>query len=295
MTSPLPDPLLVLLAGGASSRMKRSAVSAAGVPPGLRSDAREKAKAMIRVGPGGRPFLDLCLGNIAGAGYAEVVIVTGEGDTSITGHYLGEGRAADFPSLGLSFVVQRIPDGRAKPLGTADALLGVLRERPRWRGRKFTVCNSDNIYSVGVLEGLLADTHRNALVKYDRDALGFAPERTSQFAVVTTDEAGSVLDIVEKPTPAEIDSAADAAGRVGVSMNIFRLSCDDILPYLESVPLHPERLEKELPVAVRMMARERPGSVHAIPASERVPDLTRVDDIPELLKYFTGPPRGAGE
>ncbi|HLF13940.1 MAG TPA: nucleotidyltransferase, partial [Bacteroidota bacterium] len=75
-------------------------------------------------------------------------------------------------------------------------------------------------------------------------------------------------------------------GRIGVSMNIFRFSCDDILPYLESVPLHPARNEKELPVAVRMMASERPGSVYSIPLSECVPDLTQIADIPEVRNYL---------
>ncbi len=289
------DPLIVLLAGGLSSRMKQAAGTADGVGADLLRDAREKAKAMIRVGPGKRPFLDLCLGNIAAAGYAEVVIVTGEGDASITDHYERAGHAKDFPSLGLSYVVQHIPPARTKPLGTADALLSVLTHRPQWRGRKLTVCNSDNIYSVGVLKRLIADTHTNALVNYDRDALGFPPERTSQFAVVTTDSTGFVLDIIEKPAPADIAAAANAAGRVGVSMNIFRLSFDNILPYLESIPLHPVRMEKELPVAVRMMARERPGSVYAIAASERVPDLTQVGDIPDVLKYFSGPTHEDGQ
>jgi hypothetical protein len=118
-------------------------------------------------------------------------------------------------------------------------------------------------------------------------ALGFPPGRTSQFAVILTDPSGAVRDIVEKPAAEEIVAATDRAGRVGVSMNIFRFSCDDILPYLESVPLHPARGEKELPAAVRMMAAARPGSVHAIPLSERVPDLTRLADIPEVQKYLS--------
>jgi glucose-1-phosphate adenylyltransferase len=162
----------------------------------------------------------------------------------------------------------------------------VLAARPAWRGRKFTVCNSDNLYSVGALRRLLDDGHPNALIDYDRDALGFPPERTSQFAVITLDGAGFVKDIVEKPGPADIAAATGGDGRVRVSMNIFRLSYDDILGCLESVPLHPRRHEKELPVAVRMLAAERPGSVYAIPLSERVPDLTQVADIPEVLHYL---------
>ena len=280
------DSLIVILAGGISSRMKKAADRAEGLDGGLLRDAKEKSKAMIGVGPGDRPFLDYCLLNIAAAGYAEVVIVTGERDSSITGYYETLGHARDFPSLGISYVVQRIPPGREKPLGTADALLTVLAARRDWGGRKFTVCNSDNLYSVGALRSLLADPHRNALVNYDRDALGFPPGRTSQFAVITTDPAGFVRDIIEKPGPADIAAAADGNGRIGVSMNIFRFSCDDILPYLESVPLHPARNEKELPVAVRMMASERPGSVYSIPLSECVPDLTQIADIPEVRNYL---------
>jgi len=279
------DPILVILAAGMSSRMKRDA-DGDGVDGELLRDAREKAKAMIRVGPGGRPFLDYCLANIGAAGYREVVIVTGQRDTSITDYYLKEGRAAEWAPLSLSFVVQRIPEGREKPLGTADALLGVLAARPEWRGRKFTVCNSDNLYSIGVLRRLLGDGHRNALIDYDRDALGFPPERTTQFAVITLDPSGFVKDIIEKPGPEEIAAATGEGGRVSVSMNIFRLSYDDILPRLEAVPLHAVRNEKELPVAVRLLVAEKPASLFAIPVSERVPDLTQVADIPAVLNYL---------
>ncbi len=268
------DRRIVVLAGGMSSRMKQAAVG--------------MAKAMIPVGSGDRPFLDFCLSNIAAAGYAEVVIVTGERDSSITDHYAAGGHANDFPSLAISYVVQRIPAGRTKPLGTADALAIVLAARRAWRGGKCTVCNSDNIYSVDVLKTLLDDPHPNALVNYDRDALGFPPERTSQFAVLKTDRSGFVTEIIEKPSPADIAAAADGNGRIGVSMNIFRFSVDDIIPFLESVPLHPVRNEKELPVAVRMMASERPGSVFAISASERVPDLTQPADIPGVRRELAG-------
>lgn len=280
------DPIAVVLAGGISSRMKHAVGGSPALDPELLEDARARAKAMIRVGPGRRPFLDFCLSNIARAGYSEVVVVTGQRDTSITDYYERDGHGADFPGLSISYVVQRIPEGGEKPLGTADALLGVIDARPGWRGRKLTVCNSDNLYSVGALAALLADAHRNALIDYERDALGFPPERTSQFAVITAGADGFVRDIVEKPGPAEIAAAASPTGRIGVSMNVFRLSCDDILPCLRSVPLHGERREKELPLAVRMLAADRPGSVFAIPRSERVPDLTQVDDIPGVSDFL---------
>lgn len=266
--------------------MKKAAESAPGADPRLVRDAREKAKAMIGVGGGSRPFLDYCLMNIEKAGYREVVIVVGGTDASIRDHYEARAGADRFPGLSIGYVVQNIPAGRAKPLGTADALLTALRARPRWSGGTFTVCNSDNIYSVRALSALRTDGHENAMIDYDRDALGFPPERVSQFAVIRRDDRGFLADLVEKPAPAEIAALSGDGGRVGVSMNIFRLSYDVVLPYLESVPLHPSRDEKELPVAVRMLAVDRPRSVFTIPLSEQVPDLTRISDVSDVAAYL---------
>jgi hypothetical protein len=72
----------------------------------------------------------------------------------------------------------------------------------------------------------------------------------------------------------------------GVSMNIFRFTYDDILPHLNAVPLHPIRSEKELPEAVRMMIRVRRKSVKTYRMAEYVPDLTTVDDIPQVRDYI---------
>jgi glucose-1-phosphate adenylyltransferase len=69
-------------------------------------------------------------------------------------------------------------------------------------------------------------------------------------------------------------------------MNIFRFSYDRILPYLESVPLHPVRHEKELPAAVKMMIAEYPRSVFALPLAEHVIDLTSQSDIPTVKEYL---------
>jgi glucose-1-phosphate adenylyltransferase len=59
-----------------------------------------------------------------------------------------------------------------------------------------------------------------------------------------------------------------------------------ILPYLESIPLHPERQEKELPTAVIMMIRDYPQSCYAHPLKEHVPDLTSRDDIAVVQAYL---------
>jgi hypothetical protein len=101
------------------------------------------------------------------------------------------------------------------------------------------------------------------------------------------DASGMLVDVVEKPTPEQVVRATGPDGRVGVSMNLWRFSCDTIRPYLERAPLHPARMERELPGAVGMMIRERPGVMKAIPISEHVPDLTSALDIGEVEEYLS--------
>ena len=69
-------------------------------------------------------------------------------------------------------------------------------------------------------------------------------------------------------------------------MNIFSLSYDKIFPILEKTPIHPQRNEKELPEAVKILANEIQESVYAYPLAEHVPDLTRKEDILQVKKYL---------
>jgi len=278
------DPNLVILAGGISSRMKRPATISA--DPTLLREAERKAKGMIGVGADHRPLMDYLLYNAREAGYRDVVIVVGEYDQTFRDQYGPADRNNSFHGLSISYALQPIPPGRSKPLGTADALLCALRAREDWRGKKFTVCNSDNLYSCRALRLLLEDTHPAALIDYDRDTLQFEQCRIEQFSVIRKNTAGFLAAIVEKPTPAEIAAAADRDGRVGVSMNIFRFAVDRILPLLDRVPLHPVRQEKEIPTAVMMLLGLDPDSVMTIPLSEYVPDLTHQDDIAEVQRYL---------
>jgi ADP-glucose pyrophosphorylase len=278
------DPNLVILAGGVSSRMKK--VSSDSLEPALQRDAEEKSKSLIGVGEGSRPFLDYLLYNAEAAGYRDVVIVVGERDTAMREYYGREERNNRFHALSISYASQAIPEGRTKPLGTADALLQALRWRPDWQGKKFTVCNSDNLYSKRALGLMLGSKAECALIDYDRDALRFESERVRQFAIVRTDREGRLLDIVEKPSMNEFARIGGREGRVGVSMNIFRFLYERIYQFLEMVPLDPVRKEKEIPTAVRMMVRAFPGCMEAIPLAEHVPDLTSRDDIAIVRDYL---------
>jgi NDP-sugar pyrophosphorylase family protein len=280
------DPNIVVLAGGRSSRMNTPASGGQGVELRLRRRMGSQAKSMLGVGRGERPFMDYILLNVARSGYRDVVIVVGDEDDSIRERYEDRGGAAEFPDLRLTFVQQPIPAGRTKPLGTADALYRALAAMPRWRGSKCTVCNSDNLYSLRALRLLLQDTHAGAMIDYDRSALKFPPERFAHFSVITKDAGGFLREITEKPSPEEVAAAADAGGRVGVSMNIFRFTCDVISPFLEGVPLHPVRNEQELPVAVRNLVHRDPRAMYTIPLSEHVIDLTSPEDIPHVRSYL---------
>jgi NDP-sugar pyrophosphorylase family protein len=280
------DDRFLVLAGGISSRMRRASPSAGAIDPGLLRDADLKSKAMIGVGEGNRPFLDYLLFNARAAGYRDVVIVVGERDEAIREYYGRADRDNDVHGLRVSYAVQPIPAGRTKPAGTADAVLRALNVRPDWHGGSFTVCNSDNLYSIRALELMRTIDSPCAMIDYDRAALEFEQSRIEQFALIRKDAEGYLIDIVEKPDAAEVARMADDRGRVGVSMNIFRLSAELILPFLEVIPMHPVRNEKELPVAVRMMIAVHPRSVRVVPLSEHVLDLTNRDDIPRVQEVL---------
>ena len=275
---------LVILAGGISSRMRKPASGI--VDPVLAREADVKSKAMIGVGEGNRPFLNYLLFNAQESGYRDIVIVIGERDESMRQYYGSADRGNPFHGLSLSYAVQPIPPGRTKPLGTADALLRALQSRRDWQGQLFTVCNSDNLYSIRALTLIRESGFECALVDYDRTALKFEQARIEQFAVLVKSAEGAILDIVEKPAPADVARARDAQGRVGVSMNLFRFQYDRIFPFLEEAPLHPIRHEKELPTAAMMMTRAFPGSLMAIPVSEHVPDLSSKDDIDSVKSFL---------
>jgi dTDP-glucose pyrophosphorylase len=279
------QPNIVILAGGISSRMKKRSDAPAGLRSDLHREAIEKSKSMIGVGSQGRPFLDYLLLTVERAGYRDACIVVGERDTALRRYY-DDGGASQFPSLTISYAVQSIPPGREKPLGTADALLTAMRVKTGWRDQSFTVCNSDNLYSVHACSLLRNSGFANALIDYDRAGLLFDETRIYQFAVIQKDAEGYLRDIIEKPSEEQIRAIAAAEGRIGVSMNIFRLAYSDILSYLETIPLHPVRQEKELPLAVRQMVRDHPKAMMSIPVKEHVIDLTSQSDIPAVQRYL---------
>jgi NDP-sugar pyrophosphorylase family protein len=280
------DGRLLILAGGISSRMKKPAELKKKLENRLVEEANKKNKSMIGVGHNYRPFLDYLLYNARESGYKEILIVIGENDSGIREYY-GENKSAnEFIGLNISFVIQKIPLGKDKPIGTADALFQGLLSKKDWQGKRLTVCNSDNLYSQKALTLMLKEDYQNSMIDYDKNSLEFETERIEKFAVTIKDDENYLVDIIEKPTFKEIKKACSNTGRIGVSMNIFSLQYDMIFPVLQRVPFHPVRQEKELPEAVKMMANMFPKNVYAYLLTEHVPDLTNKNDIVVVKKYL---------
>ena len=280
------DGRLVILAGGISSRMKKPAEHELTVDSHLIEDADTKSKSMIGVGKNYRPFLDYLLYNARKSGYLDVVIVVGEKDNSIREYYGNKDVNNDFKGLKISYAIQLIPEGRAKPLGTADALLQGLKLKKEWNGNKLTVCNSDNLYSQNALRLMLESPYPSSLIDYDRNSLEFEQSRIEKFAVTIKNKKGFLIDIIEKPSAETIEKLQTENGYVGVSMNIFSLDYDLIIPILEKIKPHPVRDEKELPEAVKILANELTNSVFGYPLAEHVPDLTSKSDIIRVKEYL---------
>ncbi|HTY36521.1 MAG TPA: sugar phosphate nucleotidyltransferase [Bacteroidota bacterium] len=279
------DKRAVILAGGISSRMKKSSVDP-GVDAELVRQADERTKGMIGVGEGGRPFLDYLLNNMKHAGIDDVVIVIAERDTELRNYYGPRDRGNEFHGMRISYALQRIPQGRSKPIGTSDALTQALLSRPDWDGGDFIVCNSDNLYSVRAYTLLLESDAPNALIDYDRSGLEFDETRIAQFGITRKDNDGYVIEIVEKPKMEDLDALRSTDGTIRVSMNIFRLEYATMIGPLLDCPEDPVRHEKELVTAVTNMVKANPKSLKALPLKEHVPDLTSKEDIPVTREYL---------
>ncbi|MFH6770052.1 sugar phosphate nucleotidyltransferase [Gaetbulibacter aquiaggeris] len=275
---------IIILAGGASSRMKNSTDVELG--DDLAIQANTRAKSLISLDITGRPVMDYLLFNAKRAGYKRIYIVIGENENLIKEFYGDKSNGNNFHGLIINYAIQYIPAFREKPFGTADALSQAIKQYPELRTKTYTVCNSDNLYSVIALEKLRNSRHNNALVSYDRDALQFNMERIARFALVYIDENGFLKDIIEKPSIEDSELYKDKLGKLQVSMNIFKFDGNLFTDYVENCPVNEIRNEKELPTALLNMVKDNSKSVHAIPISEHVPDLTSKEDIAILKEYL---------
>ncbi|WP_062062994.1 sugar phosphate nucleotidyltransferase [Aquimarina longa] len=276
---------LIILAGGASSRMKKQSMSK-NLSEEEITQANKRSKGLIGVGKDGRPMMDYLLYNAKRAGYTNIYIVISEQGELFKEFYGKKDKGNTFKGLTISFAIQYIPEGRIKPFGTADALYQVVEQYPELSEQYYTVCNSDNLYSYEALQALRTVKSENAFISYSRDALEFSSERISRFALAKLEKEGILLDIIEKPKAEEVEGYRDSSGKLRVSMNVFKFNGAMLFNDLKNCPIHPERDEKELPTALLNMLSTHPNSVLGIPFSEHVPDLTAKDDIAVVKEYL---------
>lgn len=276
---------LIIMAGGASSRMKKEAL-VANLSVEEIAQANERSKGLIGVGASGRPLLDYLLLNAKKAGYQNIYIIIGEQGDLFKEFYGSQNTNNDFHGLTISFAVQYIPEGRVKPFGTADALFQAVEQFPELNSQEYSVCNSDNLYSAEALLALRKTTSPNAFISYDRDALAFPSERISRFAIAKLDQNNQLLAILEKPTADDLQHYKDNDGKIRVSMNAFKFNGSILYPYLKNCPVNVERDEKELPTVLLNAVKEHPNTTLGIPFSEHVPDLTAKEDIADVKLYL---------
>ena len=266
---------LIIMAAGASSRMKRS-LNREIVDSNVYEIANNSHKSLIPLGRQGRPLIYYLIKNAIKANYINIYIITGEDNNDFKEFIISQ----SFMNINIQFVKQYIPKGREKPLGTSDAVVQALDQFPELKTNIFTVCNGDNLYSVNTLN-LLKEKRNNphALISYSWSAFNYEKERISKFAVISMDSNNNLKDIVEKPDMDIVDNYKDKSGEIGLSMNIFSFTGSMIYSYVKNCPINEKRNEKELPEAVRVLIRENPNSMFCYKVFEHLPDLTNSSDI----------------
>lgn len=272
---------LLILAAGASSRMKRSLEG--------RMDLGDKpfqSKVLIPLGESKRPALDYLLDHAEAAGFQQIILVVGTESLAFKLHFGDKDCDNQYRNFNLSYAIQTLPEGRIKPLGTADAIEQTLHQYPELLEEPFVVCNGDNLYSTEALKTLMECPENNAFISYDRNGLNFTLEKILSFALLVQDEKGILIDIVEKPDAKHLEKYKNVRGQLHVSMNIWKFLGKDILPYLRITPLHPIRNEKEIPTAALLFAKSAPQSLKGYYKNEHVPDLTSAEDIALMEKYL---------
>ena len=273
---------LLIMAAGASSRMKLS------VAKNIGSVATEQAnirtKGLIEIGEDGKPLLYYLLRNAQEAGYKTIYLITAADATFFSSTIRS---LPNLNQLRFVFVTQHIPKGRIKPLGTADAVFQALEQFSELKTKNFSVCNSDNLYTVNAFRKLRSIQLGSGLIAYDSDFLNFSKEKIAGFALLIFNMDFYLENIIEKPATTDFINAADNHESLYISMNAFTFDGNVLYSFLRDCPINLDRDEKELPTALLNMIQAHPTSVKGIPMQEHVPDLTTKKDLLLLVDYLS--------
>ena len=259
----------VILARGLGKRM-REEDSSTQLSSEQAAMAAQGLKAMM---PIDRPFLDYVMSGLADAGYRDVCLVIGP-EHDVVRDYYG---SVERTRLQIHFAVQE------EPLGTADAVAAA----EQFAGTDpFLMINSDNYYPQEALRRLRG-LATPGLPLFDRDTLfassAIDPERITRFAVGSTDAAGRLLRVIEKPTPDVIRGLPDP---VGVSMNCWRFHAG-IFEACQSIEPSP-RGELEITDAVQYAIDHQAATFQTVFTRAAVLDMTSRADIQTIREKLAG-------
>lgn len=277
---------LLIMAAGASSRMKLSVAKNIGSV--ATEQANIRAKGLIEIGEDGKPLLYYLLRNAQEAGYKTIYLITAADATFFSSTIRS---LPNLNQLRFVFVTQHIPKGRIKPLGTADAVFQALEQFSELQTNNFSVCNSDNLYTVNAFRKLRSIQLGSGLIAYDSDFLNFSKEKIDGFALLVFNMDFYLESIIEKPAALDFKKAANNNGKVYISMNAFTFEGNVLYSFLRDCPINLDRDEKELPTALLNMIQAHPTSVKGIPMQEHVPDLTTKKDLLLLVDYLSSQKR----
>jgi len=272
---------LLIMAAGASSRMKLSVAKNIGSV--ATEQANNRTKGLIEIGENGKPLLYYLLRNAQDAGYRTIYLITAADASFFCSTILS---LPNLNQLRFVFVTQHIPKGRIKPLGTADAVFQALEQYPELQTNNFSVCNSDNLYTVSAFRKLRSLEQGSGLIAYDSTSLNFSKEKIAGFALLIFNPDFYLENIIEKPATTDFKNAADNHESLYISMNAFTFDGNVFFSFLRDCPINLGRDEKELPTALLNMIQVYPTSVRGIPMQEHVPDLTTKDDLLLLEDYL---------
>ena len=270
---------LLIMAGGASSRMKRS-LSQSNLTQDEKNLAGKVHKSLIPLGKEKKPLLFYLISNAVSVGVTDIYLITSSENEAFQ-KLVGTSKINNsFAGAKVHFAIQYLKKGHIKPLGTADAVEQTLVQYPELIEQTFIICNGDNLYSKAAFKNLLKPRQvTNALISYARSGLRFKDERIEKFAVMEVDSLGYLKKIIEKPDPNTVEKYRDKSGEIRVSMNIFSFNGTQLNPYLKNCPIHPERNEKELPEAIRLLNVKEPNQIKCFGMKEHILDLTSAEDI----------------
>ena len=270
---------VIIMAGGASSRMKRS-LSQSQLSEDEKNLAEKVHKSLIPLGKSKKPLLFYLVSNAVAAGIKKIYLVTSPENVAFKRWLETWQKNNSFKGIKIQIAIQYLKKGYEKPLGTADAIEQTVDQYPELLNTTFIVCNGDNLYSKEAFQQLIKPRSApHALISYARSGLKFDDERIKKFAVMDINDLGYLNRIIEKPNAETVERCRDASGEIRVSMNMFSFFGQKLYPYLKNCIIHPIRKEKELPEAIRLMNEVDSNQIICYSRKENILDLTSAEDI----------------